>query len=142
VLSASELVTRFIYSEKRMNKSRTRPLPEAFQPPQDGELSEVHSTGLPDHEVWEIGRTHALGKQPGRDKIRGRADVPVKALTDRNLSAIRDDNPFERHTSVIGWPKSDDLGQQKQRWIGICLELSQDPTIKLVLPESPISHSA
>jgi len=141
-LSASELVTRFIYSERRMNKLRTRPMPDSFYPPADGELSVVHSTGLPDHEVWEIGRTHALGDQPGRDRIRGRADVPVKALIDRKLSAIRDDNPFKRHTSVIGWPTSDDADQQKQQRTGICLELSQDPDVKLIIPESPIVHTA
>jgi hypothetical protein len=117
-------------------------MPDAFYPPPDDELSVVHSTGLPDQNVWEIGKLHALGNQAGRDKIHGRADVPVKAFIDRKLRAMRDDNPFERHTSVIGWPNSEDPDQRKQQRKLICLELSQDPTIKLVLPESPIIRPA
>jgi len=141
-LSAGELVARFIYSERRINKLRTQPMPDAFYPPPDDELSVVHSTGLPDQNVWEIGKLHALGNQAVRDKIHGRADVPVKAFIDRKLRAMRDDNPFERHTSVIGWPNSEDPDQRKQQRKLICLELSQDPTIKLVLPESPIIRPA
>ena len=137
-LVASELVTRFIYSERRMNKLCTRPKPDAFYPPPDDELSVVHSTGLRDCDVWEIGRRHTLGSQSGRDKICGRADAPVKALIERKLRAIRDDNPFKRHTSVIGWPESTDADQRKQLRKQICLELSEDPDIKLILPESPI----
>ena len=83
-----------------------------------------------------------LGTQPGRDKIYGRADVPVKELNERMLHAIRDDSPFERHTSVVGWPRSDNRDEQKQRWKQICLELSQHPDVKLLTPETPIRRSA
>lgn len=141
-LATDETVARFIYSEKRMSKQHARPMPDAFYPPPDDELSVVHTTGLPDRDVWEIGRLYALGNQPGRDKIRGRADVPVKALAERKLRAFRDDNPFKRHTSVVGWPKSDDPHERKRQRMAICLELSQDPDIKLVIPESPIIPSA
>lgn len=137
-LSAGEVVVRFIYSQRRMNKSYTRPMPDAFYPPPDDQLSVVHSTGLQDREIWEIGRLHALGGQPGRDKISGRADVPVKAFADRKLHAIRDDDPFERHTSVVGWPRSTNADDRKQKLLAVCLELSQDPEIKLVIPGSPI----
>jgi hypothetical protein len=132
------LVSRFIYHERRISKLHARPLPEAFFPPPDDELSVVHSTGLADCEVWEIGRQHALGDQPPRDKILARADLPVRALIERKLRAMRDDNPFQRHTSVIGWPKSTDPDQRKQQHKLICVELSNDPSVKLVIPESPI----
>lgn len=125
-----------------MSRSSARPKPDAFYPPPDDELSVVHSTGLPDSDVWEIGRLHTLGNQSGRDKICGRADVPVMALAERKLRAIRDDNPFRRHTSVMGWPESGDADEKKQQRKQICLELSQDPTVKLVIPESPIVRSA
>src|ERR1035438_10509505 len=114
-LPVSELVARFIYSERRMNKLHARPTPDAFYPPPDDELSVVHSTGLADCDVWEIGRRHTLGTQSVRDKICGRADVPVKAVVDRKLRARLDDNPFKRHTSVIGWPKSSDPDERKQQ---------------------------
>jgi hypothetical protein len=141
-LAVDELVARFIYSRNHMSPLHGRPKPEAFQPPSDKPLSVVHSTGLSDHDIWEIGRLHALGNQPGRDKIRGRADVPIKALIEKKLCAIRDDNPFKRHTSVVGWPVSADADERKRQRLAICLELSQDPDIKLVIPESPITRAA
>ena len=139
-LAANELVTRFIYHHSQINKPQTRLLRGAFDPGRYDELSVVHSTGLPDTDVWEIGKL-TLGTQIGRDKIRGRADVPVKALIRNKLRAIRDDKPFKRHTSVVGWPNPDDPDQKKQQRIDICLKLSQDPDVKLFIPESPITRS-
>ena len=123
-----------------MSRLHGRPKPVAFEPPADNELSVVHSTGLSDHEIWEIGRL-TLGTQSEREKIHGRADVPVKSLVERKLRAIRDDNPFQRHTSVIGWPRFSDPDERKQQRLEICLALSQDPDVKLVIPETPIMHS-
>lgn len=141
-LSAAELVARFIYSERRINKRLAKPTPDAFYPPPDNELSVVHSTGLPDRDVWAIGRMHTLGTQSGRDAIHGRADVPVNALIERRLRAIRDDNPFERHTKVVGWPEPSNPDERKQQRKLICLELSQDLSVKLIIPDSPIIRSA
>jgi len=117
-----------------------RPKPAAFDPPPNKSLSVVHATGLQEQEVWEIGKL-TLGTQPGRDKIHGRADLPVKALVKRKLRAFLDDNPFKRHTSVVGWPKPEDADERKQQRKQICLELSLDPDVKLVLPESPVARS-
>lgn len=139
-LAASELVARFIYSRSKMSKQQGRPKPGAFDPSPYNKLSVAHSTGLQDLDVWEIGRL-TLGTQPGREKIHGRADIPVKSLVDSKLSAMRDDNPFKRHTSVIGWPESADSDERKQLWLDICLALSQDPDVKLVIPETPIIRS-
>jgi hypothetical protein len=136
-LAASELVARFICSQSHISKLHARPKRAAFDPSPYDELSVVHSTGLADREVWEIGKL-MLGTERGRDKIRARADVPVNALIRNRLRAILDDNPFKRHTSVVGWPNSDDPDQQKQERIEVCLQLSQDPEVKLVVPESPI----
>lgn len=141
-LAACEIVVRFIYSRSQMSLSHYRPKPGAFDPVPGKPLSVVHSTGLPDSDIWEIGRLYALSTQPGRDRIHGRADVPVKALIDRELRAIRDDKPFRRHTSVVGWPESADPDERKRLRKQVCLELSQDPEIKLVIPESPITHPA
>jgi len=140
-LAAGELVARFIYSRSQMSPLNSRPKPGAFDPSPHNELSVVHSSALQDREVWEIG-IHTLGTQPGRDKIHGRADVPVRALTERKLRAILDDNPFKRHTSVIGWPAPADPDERKQQRKQLCLELSQDPDIRLIIPESPIIRAS
>jgi hypothetical protein len=52
----------------------SRPKPSAFEPPKDDELSVVHSTGLSDPDIWNIGR-FTFGLQVGRSKIHARADV-------------------------------------------------------------------
>ncbi len=140
-LAASELVARFILSKNHLSKSRGKPKRNAFDPSPYDELSVVHSTGLSDSEVWQIGR-QTLNDQPERSKILGRADIPVKALVERKLHAIRDDNPFKRHTSVIGWPSPADPDERRQVRVQISLELSQDPDIKLIIPENPIILSA
>lgn len=124
-----------------MSTQHARPKPGAFSPSPHDELSVVHSTGLGDGDVWKIGAL-TLGTEPPRDKIHGRADIPVKTLVERKLRAIRDDNPFTRHTSVVGWPDSADLDERKQERKQICLELSQDLRVKLVIPDSPTTHLA
>ena len=83
-LASREFVARFIYSRNHLSPSNGRPRPGAFNPSPHDKLSVAHSTGLFDHEVWEIGML-TLGTQPGRDKIYGRADVPVKELNERML---------------------------------------------------------
>jgi len=66
----------------------------------------------------------------------------VRTLIDRNLRALRDNNPFKRHTSVADWPKPADPYEKKQHMKQICLDISQDPNVKRIIPESPITHSA
>lgn len=87
--------------------------------------------------MWRIG-VLTLTTAQGRNKIHGRADVPVYAFTEKRLHVVRDDNPFERHTSVTGWPQTIDDDETKQQWKQICLELSLHPEVKLVVPELPI----
>jgi hypothetical protein len=140
-LAPSDTATRFIYSRSHIRKSDARPKPGAFSPPPSSKLSVAHSTGLPNSEVWKIGSL-TLGTQPGRDTIYARADVPVRSFNDRKLRAIRDDIPFKRHTSVIGWPQSADADEAKRLRLQICLELSVDPEIVLVVPTSPITRIA
>jgi hypothetical protein len=139
-LGTSELVARFIYSSSRISVTKGRIKPAAFDPPPDAALSVVHSTGLLDAEVWETGLL-TLSSQSGRSTIYGRADIPVKVLADQALKAILDNKPFPRHTSVIGWPTSSDENERKSLTKLICLRLSEDPSIKLVCPDTPIKLS-
>jgi len=138
-LGTSEVVARFIYSSDRISVTKGRIKPAAFNPLPHSALSVVHSTGLLDSEIWDVGRL-TLGTEAGRSTIHGRADIPVKALVAQELKAILDNNPFHRHTSVVGWPNSSDSNERKSLTKLICLQLSEDATIKLVVPESPITR--
>jgi len=97
----------------------------------------AHSSGLSDTEIWEVGK-QTLGTEPGREKIYGRADVPVQSLVDVKLRALRDDKPFKRHTSVVDWPIGSDANETKELWKQITLELSEDLRINLALPTTPV----
>lgn len=134
-LESGELVTRFIYSRSQIRISDLRPKPQAFNPAPHKELSVIHSTGLVDKQIWNIGM-QTVGTQPGRSRIHGRADIRVHVFTDQRLCVIRNNDPFDRHTSVSGWPQGKDADETKQIWKQICLELSQHPTVKLALPNA------
>jgi hypothetical protein len=136
-LGASEVVARVLYSKNQFSVSRMRPKPSAFNPSPYTELSGVHVTGLPEAVIWEIAKNTA-GREPGRTTIYARADVLVGQFISQKLRAVRDDNPFARHTSVMGWPKMTDLDAQKERWKEICLALSESLDVNLVLPVTPI----
>jgi hypothetical protein len=89
-----------------------RPKPAAFNPFPHSELSGIHTTSLPEVTIWEIAKNTA-GREPGRRTIYARADVRVEEFLKQKLSAVRDDSPFERHTSISGWPKLADLTNRK-----------------------------
>jgi hypothetical protein len=133
VLTPDEVVTRFIYTNSNIQKTKARPKPGVFYPPRTMDLSVVHSSGLSHREIWEIAE-RTRGNQPCRDTIRGRADIPVQSLADVKLRALRDDKPFKRHTCVIDWPIGSDENDAKALWNQICLTLSEDIRISLVLP--------
>lgn len=138
-LGPRDLVSRFIYSSKTLIKSQGRVRPSAFSPEPHPKLSVLHSSGLEDHEVWKCGQ-RTLGTKRGRDKIYGRADITVGKLIAQELKAIRDDDPFERHTSVVGWPQSDDADRRKADIKAICLELSQDADTKVFILDQPLQN--
>lgn len=138
-LGQREIVSRFIYSKNKIRKTQARPKPSAFDPSPYMELSVVHSSGLSDSETWDIGK-HTLGSEPGRNKIYARADAPVQLYMDLALRALRDNKPFNRHTSIIGWPIESDAAETKQRWKLICLELSENPRMHLATPTNPIER--
>jgi len=101
-------------------------------------LSGIHVTDLADSAIWETAEKNTMRNEPGRDVIYARADVPVEQFLKQELRAIRDDQPFNRHTSVEGWPDIPDTNERKERWKEICLGLSESPDVKLVIPRAPI----
>ena len=135
-LASSEKVARFLHTRRHFIKGRVNP--SAFHPPPDLELSVTHTTDLQDDQIWEVALS-TLSNAPGRETVYARADVPVETLESLNLIAVRDDDPFERHTCVKGWPKEEDPNQQKQKLKLICLEISQSPHVTLMLPAEPIT---
>jgi hypothetical protein len=137
-LTSAEVVTRILYSKKRFSIQLMRPKPNAFDPTPYSELSVIHVTGLSDPTIWEIAEKNTMRSAPGRNTIYARADVPVEQFRKQKLQAIRDDKPFNRHTSVVGWPPIADMNERKERWKEICLALSESPEVKLAIPPTPI----
>jgi len=70
-------------------------------PPPDLKLSVYQITNLLDDEIWALGG-NVLEQHP-QPRLYGRADVPVEAVQNQKLKAIRDDDP-PRHVNVVGWP--------------------------------------
>lgn len=141
ILESHEHVGRFIYSDRHIGRSAARPKPGAFFPPLPySELSVAHTDGLSEAEVWKIARK-TLKPGPRRDKIYARADIPVQALSDLKLRALRDDMPFLRHTNVIDWPVGSDNDDTKALCKKICLDLSEDLRIQLAIPDAPVTRS-
>jgi hypothetical protein len=136
-LQNHDVVARLLYTKNHFSSQKSRPKPAAFDPWPYNELSTVHVTGLADVAVWEVA-VNTLTDQSGRSRIYARADVPVNELTKLKLRAVRDDDPFTRHTLVLGWPNVDDANQRKEQWKEICLALSQSPQVALVIPPAPI----
>ena len=136
-LPDQDTVTRLLYTKSHFSRQTNRPKPAAFDPSPHTELSTMHITGMTSDAVWRHSE-HALGDQPGRQAILSRADVPVALLTAEKLRAVRDDDPFERHTLVLGWPEIEDANERKAAWKQICLHLSQSDAVRLVLPSAPV----
>ena len=136
-LGGEELIARFICATRHFSKVHNRPKPGAFSPEPYNELSVAHVTNLGDPDVWNIA-ARTLVDQPGRDKVYARADAPIAEFMRHKLRAVRDDNPFERHTLVLGWPNPKDPNERKEQWKLICLQLSQSPAVTLVVPDQPV----
>src|SRR5579862_1085994 len=137
-LGPREMVSRFIYTKKNIT-SEKKPRPNAFEPPpKDRELSTAHSTNLSNDHIWLLA-LRTLG--PNRRKVFARADLLVQDLIDQSLRAIRDDDPFDRHTIVVGWPDSRDTDERKAKTKEICLALCHAPSMSLEFPPEVIVWS-
>ncbi len=136
-LGPEEMVCRFIYTKKNIT-SEKKPRRNAFEPPDDRQLSTAHSTNLSNDNIWLLARK-TLG--PTRRKVFARVDLLVRDLIEHKLRAVRDDDPFERHTIVVGWPDSADDDDRKAKTLEICLALCHAPSMNLELPPEVIVWS-
>jgi hypothetical protein len=136
-LADTELVTRFIHESNKIAKGGPIPRvkPGAFQPPPDLMLSTAHVTQLGEAEVWAIGRRTL---NPRRRKLYGRADLRVAEYEKGSLIASRDNDEFERHTVVTGWPNPSDPDARKPAILAVCLELCHADSINVVALDEPI----
>lgn len=139
-LASHELVTRFITTEKNIAKDPEkpgayRPRRNAFEPPADLELSTAHVTELTDDEIWSVAR---LALTPKRRKIYARADLAVAEYEKKKLTATRDNDLFERHTVVTGWPNPPDPDQRKAQTLALGLELCHVDSLNMVVLDEPI----
>lgn len=132
-LGDRERLTRFIHSRSKFGAGRAKP--GAFDPSPYDRLSVAHVSGLGDEATWALSRL-TLRPGPGRDRVYARADFEVAAATRWGLRALRDDTPFERHTSIVGWPVLEGEMERKSRRLEIALDLSE--SAQLMLPASPI----
>lgn len=135
-LGADECLSRFLYSRSKYSLKAQKAKPSAFNPLPYHELSTAHITGMTDDAIWELSKL-TLRDHPGRDKLYARADIDVAEILKHRLTALRNDNPFPRHTAVRGWPLLTDPAEQKELWLQIALELSQ--TAALRVAATPIS---
>jgi hypothetical protein len=129
-------VARFLYSRSQYSPTARKPKPSAFNPEPYDELSTAHITGVPEDAIWQISRA-TLGVQPGRSQVYGRGDLQVADVIAQQLRAIRNDDPFERHTVIVDWPVLSDVAERKARWKEIALQLSQAATLHIC--PAPIS---
>ncbi|HVA90618.1 MAG TPA: hypothetical protein VNL71_12345, partial [Chloroflexota bacterium] len=115
-LDPAEWISRFIHHARDWSRAAHLAKPSAFDPGNHPELSVAHIGGLAEQEIWNLSR-HTLSDQPGREAVLARADLRAGIALAQGLSAVRDNDPFERHTTISGWPKD-----ERKR---IALELSQ-----------------
>ena len=129
-LADAERVSRFLFSRKNdFSPSRKLVKPSAFDPYPYNELSVAHSTGLTEAEVWAVGEL--VREACGRPVVYACADIDVAHISEQKLRAMRDDQPFQRHTNVLGWPSLENKDDQKRLCKGIATQLASRASLTL-----------
>lgn len=96
-------VARFLFYNDDIASGKGIARPRAFLPrdPRDGATSVAETTGCEAVELQELSKT--VSNLRGRD-ARGHATILLENLPSTGLRFVRDDNPFERHGNLVGWP--------------------------------------
>lgn len=102
-LGPGEPLARVAFSKSDLRRSAGRLHWAAFDPGPAGRLSCIHVAGLAEREIWDLTLT-VLAHRKDRDTVHGRGDFHAGIATDAGLLALRDDDPFERHCELKGWP--------------------------------------
>lgn len=107
----SERISRFLLSKRWFSKEKQSVKFNAFMPPKNLELSVACTESMQEEAVWSIGRK-VVTLHPGDVTLYGRADFGAKTIREQDLQIKRDDQPFEGHANVFGWPANDESAQQ------------------------------
>jgi hypothetical protein len=118
-----------LFGDRHYSSKNRLVKPGAFDPAPYTELSVGHTTALTVAEIWALGETVLI--HTGLPKLYARADIDVAHLAERKLKAIRDDQDYERHTNVIGWPDVEDPDLRKRVWKNIATSLADNATLAL-----------
>jgi len=106
---ASERISRFIPHKNQVNRATGQVKADAFIPSKKVPLqkSVCCSSHYNDEQLWQIAEAH-LGlsrtKTPEKQTLYGRADVEARIITNAGLNIDRDDQPFDGHANILGWP--------------------------------------
>ena len=97
----NEKLARFIFSKRHFSVEKNLVKYGAFMPPPDSEdLSVFRTSGLPDSEVWSIGREYVQGER----RLRARGDLLTSAVYMNNLQVIPAPLPHELHANITPFP--------------------------------------
>ncbi|MDO9289223.1 MAG: hypothetical protein Q7T83_10570 [Thermodesulfovibrionales bacterium] len=100
-LSPSEDLAKFIFNRSQFSALNERVKYSVYIPPPNKRLSVFRIAGVPETEVWQI------GKDVGNERslpLLARADIKVSVVTETGLRIELDDIP-PRHANIIGWPE-------------------------------------
>lgn len=100
-LSPSEDLAKFIFNKSQFSALNNRVKYSVYIPPPNKRLSVFRISGIPETEVWKI------GKDVGDERklpLLARADIKVSVVTEADLKIETDDIP-RRHANIIGWPE-------------------------------------
>jgi len=112
-------LARYLFQSGHFSARNARVKPAGFNPGRRGELSVADVEGLSDPDRWEIGAT--VAELQGRP-VKARADFSDSVLTDLPLSFLRDDDPFDRHGNITGWPTGkDDEARLRRKELAVVL---------------------
>lgn len=98
----SAQVARFLFHRDHYAPSKAIARPRAFLPGPDGKTSVAEITNMSAEAVMAL--SVVVGRLRRRD-AKAHAELDVSAVESAGLTFVRDDNPFERHGNLTGWPQ-------------------------------------
>lgn len=105
----NELLARYVFSQRHIDRQAQRVKADAFMPPPNLEMSVTRHRDATQAEIWAVG--HEVGKKRDRTMY-GRGDVLAVNCQSQKLRIDADpltENP--NHASIVGWPVGDKPGQ-------------------------------
>jgi hypothetical protein len=123
-VSPDERISRFIPSERWMNRTKSLVYPAAFMPSKrTKDISVYRTSGCSENRIWLIGFFFVERKRRDRRRVLGRADVSSNLVFREGLKCQPRLLPHPRHAALTDWP--DDKTLQKDK----ALALAQGATL-------------